>query len=78
MTRRLKVYDKVKNNPKDVKFNDLKNLLLEKGFDLKRSSGSHFIFSKDEIVFVIPTHNNKVKEIYVKRVIDIIEKNEGD
>jgi len=33
-------------------------------------------FRRDEIIFVIPVHNNKVKAVYVKRVIEIIEGNE--
>jgi len=76
MTKKKKIFEKLKNNPKDVRFDDIKKMLEEKGFELKRISGSHFIFSKGEVTFVIPSHNNKVKEIYVKRVIDIIENNE--
>ena len=73
MTKKIKSFDKIKNNPKDVKFNEIKNILDEHGFVLKRISGSHFIYSKDEITFVIPSHNNKVKEIYVKRIIELID-----
>lgn len=73
MTRKQKVFDKIKNNPKDVRFSELRNMLEEKGFILKRTTGSHFVFKRGEIIFVVPSHNNKVKEIYVKRVIDIIE-----
>jgi len=76
MTKRIKFCEKIKNNSKDVYFTDLRNLLNEKGFALKRVTGSHYIYSNGEITFVIPSHNNKVKEIYVKRVIEIIEKNE--
>ena len=76
MTKKKKIFEKLKNNPKDVRFDDIKKMLEEKGFELKRISGSHFIFSKGEVTFVIPSHNNKVKEIYVKRVIDIIENHE--
>ena len=76
MTKKTKVFEKIKNNPKDVRFNDLRNLLIDEGYILKRIKGSHFIFSKGENVFVIPSHNNKVKEIYVKRVISIIENTE--
>ena len=74
MTRKTKLIVKLKNNPQNVSFTDLRVLLEGKGFVLKRVSGSHFIYSKAEVTFVIPSHNNKVKEIYVKRVIDIIEK----
>lgn len=74
MSKNSKIFEKIKNNPKDVRFNDLRNLLIDDGFILKRIRGSHYIFSKGETVFVIPSHNNKVKEIYVKRVLSILEK----
>ena len=73
MTQKIKLFERIKNNPKDVNFKDLENFLKEIGFEFKRTSGSHHIYSKDEITFVIPSHNNKVKEIYVKRVISLIE-----
>ena len=44
MTKKIKSFDKIKNNPKDVKFNEIKNILDEHGFVLKRISGSHFIY----------------------------------
>lgn len=40
---------------------------------LDRITGSHHVFTKDEITFVVPVHNNKVKTIYVKRVIELVE-----
>ena len=74
MSRKNKLFDRLKNNPKDVRFGDIRNLMVDIGFELKRTSGSHYIFSKGDITFVIPAHNNKVKAVYVKRLIDIIEK----
>lgn len=41
-----------------------------------RVTGSHHVFTKDEITFVVPVHNNKVKTIYVKRVVELIEQTE--
>ena len=78
MSKKNKLVNWIKNNPKDVRFNDLRNLLNDVGFELKRISGSHYVFSKENTIFVIPSHNNKVKEIYVKRVIDIIERIKKD
>ncbi|WP_416666514.1 type II toxin-antitoxin system HicA family toxin [Egbenema bharatensis] len=45
----------------------------QEDFSLDRITGSHHVFTKGEITFAIPVHNNKVKEIYVKRVIELIE-----
>jgi predicted RNA binding protein YcfA (HicA-like mRNA interferase family) len=56
-----------------VTFGDIRKLLELEGFDLDRITGSHHIFKKNEIVLVIPVHNNRVKSVYVKRVVELIE-----
>jgi predicted RNA binding protein YcfA (HicA-like mRNA interferase family) len=68
-----KLYEKIKNNPKDVKFSEIRQLLKDENFVLERISGSHHIFRKDKYIFVIPTHNNRVKSIYVRRVVELLE-----
>jgi len=73
MTKKEKLFERIKNNPKNVKFSDLKQLLLDENFILDRISGSHHIFRYKDIVFVIPMYKNQVKFVYVKRVIEIIE-----
>jgi predicted RNA binding protein YcfA (HicA-like mRNA interferase family) len=52
-------------------------LLEQEGFALDRVTDSHYIFEKDEITFVVPVHNKKVKTVYVKRVIELIEQAEN-
>ena len=54
-------------------FGDIRKLLELEGFDLDRITGSHHIFKRNEIVLVIPVHNNLVKSVYVKRVVELIE-----
>lgn len=73
MTKKEKLFEKIKNNPKDVTFLEIRKLLIDEGFILERISGSHHIFKKDDLIFVILSHHKKVKTIYVKRVIEIIE-----
>jgi len=51
----------------------ISKLLELEGFILDRITGSHHIFEKGDIVFVIPVHRNRVKSIYIKRVIELIE-----
>jgi predicted RNA binding protein YcfA (HicA-like mRNA interferase family) len=81
MTKREKLFDKISNNPNNVSFSDIRKLLEQEGFSLERITGSHHIFKKGAITFVVPVHQNKVKIIYVKRVIELIEglgyENEG-
>lgn len=73
MSKREKLRERLKNNPNNVTFSEIRKLLEQEGFALDRITGSHHIFVKDEITFVVPVHNNKVKTIYVKRVIELIE-----
>ncbi|PSN16201.1 type II toxin-antitoxin system HicA family toxin [filamentous cyanobacterium CCP5] len=73
MTKREKLRQRLKNNPKNATFSDIRKLLEQEGFGLDRVTGSHHVFIKGEITFVVPVHNNKVKTVYVKRVIELIE-----
>ncbi|MBX3283367.1 MAG: type II toxin-antitoxin system HicA family toxin [Acidobacteria bacterium] len=75
MTKRNKLFAKLKNNPANADFREIEKLLLEEGFVLDRVSGSHHIFKRGGVTFVVPVHDRKVKTIYVKRVIEIIEGN---
>ncbi len=73
MSKREKLLELLKNSPNNVTFGDIRKLLELEGFDLDRITGSHHIFKRDEIVLVIPVHNNRVKSVYVKRVVELIE-----
>ncbi len=73
MSKKEKLLELLKNSPNNVTFGDIRKLLELEGFDLDRITGSHHIFKRDEIVLVIPVHNNRVKSVYVKRVVELIE-----
>jgi len=66
MSKKDKLLELLKNSPNNVTFGDIRKLLELEGFDLDRITGSHHIFKRDEIVLVIPVHNNRVKSVYVK------------
>ena len=46
LSKKEKLKDKIKNNPKNVSFETLKNLLIGEGFTLKGANGSHHTFAK--------------------------------
>ncbi len=73
MGKKEKLLELLKNSPNNVTFGDIRKLLELEGFDLDRITGSHHIFKRDEVVLVIPVHNNRVKSVYVKRVVELIE-----
>ena len=73
MSRKEKLLQRLKNNPYDATFADIQKMLEDEGFQLDRVSGSHHVFKRDEVIFVVPVHKNRVKSVYVKRAIAIIE-----
>ena len=72
MDKKEKLFLKLENNPNDAMFSDIRKLLEEEGFLLDRVTGSHHIFRKQGVIFVIPVHKKRVKSVYVRRAIAII------
>lgn len=58
--RKEKLLSQLKNNPRGATFDDIRRLLLQEGFRLDRVTGSHHIFEKAGVIFVIPVHSNRV------------------
>lgn len=75
--RKNKLLERLKNNPRGATFDDIKTVLLRENFYLDRVTGSHHIFKKSGTIFVIPVHANRVKSVYVKRVIELVEQAKG-
>jgi predicted RNA binding protein YcfA (HicA-like mRNA interferase family) len=75
--RTRKLLKRLKTNPTNVTFDDIRTLLVREGFRLDRVTGSHHIFKKSGTTFVIPVHANRVKSVYVKRVIELVEQAKG-
>ena len=73
MGKREKLIARLTNSPQNATFSDIRNLLEYEGFYLDRVTGSHHIFKYAETTFVIPVHNNRVKAIYVQKVLELIE-----
>ena len=73
MGKREKLIEQLINSPHNATFADIRKLLEYEGFYLDRVTGSHHIFKYAETTFVIPVHNNRVKAIYVRKVLELIE-----
>ena len=77
MTKKEKLRRKLRNNPAGATMQDVQTLLGRFGFTLARVSGSHHIFEYDDgerfEQVVVPLHGRKVKKIYVKKVIQLID-----
>lgn len=74
MTKKEKRVRRVFNNPKTVSFKELDKVLRDFGFDVRqpRSGSSHHVYTKGEMQIAVPFKRPFVREVYVKRVIEII------
>lgn len=79
-TRRQKRRQKIAKNPKNVRFEDLRLLLEDYGFELNRTKGSHHSFlgyiGDKKTTIVIPYHR-PLKEPYVKKVLSVLDEIEA-
>ena len=81
MTRKTKLLERVKSNPKDVKFSEARTLLKDAGFKERQPKGgsSHHIYYHellDKIVTLTKTAK-RLPEYQVKDVLRALERLEG-
>jgi len=74
MGRLKKLFDKINNNPKDVRFNDMCKLAEAFGFTHKGGKGSHEVYSRKGIEEIVNFQNvkGKVKPYQAKQFLKII------
>ncbi len=73
MTKKEKLLLKILKRPKDMRFSDVRTLLIDNGYLNKRTKGSHFIFSNNKNIISVPVHNNLVKKIYLEKIIELLK-----
>ncbi len=75
MASKRKKFQKIKQNPKGVKFDDLVSCLKAFGFTLERISGSHHIFTHPnwDGILNIQNRRGEVKPYQVRQAIKAIE-----
>jgi predicted RNA binding protein YcfA (HicA-like mRNA interferase family) len=75
-SRRRKRRRKIQQNPKNVRFEDLRRLLEDYGFELRRSKGSHHSFVGyvgDEKVAIVIPFRRPLDAVYVKNTLAILD-----
>ena len=77
MEKRNKDFEKIKQNPKNVRFQKLVSVLKRKGFKVRPGKGgSEHTVSYEDITFIIVKPKSRVKFVkreYVDRAIENIE-----
>ena len=75
MSKQQKILDAMKSNPKNVDFKALKKLLEKSGYECINTGVSHFVFRKQGCSSITIPFKRPIKIIYVKKVLEILEKN---
>lgn len=73
MSQKEKLLEAMKNNPKNISFNDIKKLLEDNGYEAHNNGSSHFVFRKDGYGHIVIPYHKPIKAIYVKQVLEILE-----
>jgi predicted RNA binding protein YcfA (HicA-like mRNA interferase family) len=73
MVRKEKLLEKIRQNPKNVRFQDIDKLLLSRGFE-KRQRGSHATYIlKGQGRITIPLRKPFILPVYVKEVLKLLD-----
>lgn len=77
MTRKQKLYKRIANNQKNVKFNDFVTIIVALGFRLSRITGSHHVYDHPDVpqsISVQPDQNNQAKPYQIRQLLRLVEK----
>ena len=73
MVKKEKLLDKIRQNPKNVRFKDIDKLLLSLGFE-KRQRGSHATYVlKGQGRLTVPFRKPFILPVYVKEVLKLLD-----
>ena len=74
MTQREKALQKIRNNPREVRFNDLAKVLEQHGFEIRKTGGSHQVFMRGQYRIIVPFRRPHLFEYVVKDALKILDK----
>jgi hypothetical protein len=71
-----RLYEELKNNPKNIRFKRLCKIAEVFGFTLRKGKGSHHIFTRPGVSELLNFQNikGKAKPYQVKQLIKIVER----
>jgi len=79
MGRKEKIIKRLKSNPKDFTFDEMKSALESLGFKMShkgKTSGSRVLFQKGNTPIILhkPHPQKELRDYQVKQILDILEK----
>lgn len=80
MSKFKKLLERIKNNPRQVRFEELDKILLHYGFSKRQPSGgsSHYTYKLGESRLTVPFKQHHVGEAYVELALDALKGVIGD
>lgn len=71
-----KLLHKIKNNPKQIRFDELDKILTRAGFEKRQPRGgsSHYYYAKGPLRISIPYHQPYILTSYVVAAIKLLER----
>lgn len=71
-----KLLQKIKNNPRQVRFEELDKILTRAGFARRQSSKgtSHYVYKKEDLQLSVPYRQPYILQTYVVQAIKLLEK----
>jgi predicted RNA binding protein YcfA (HicA-like mRNA interferase family) len=72
MTKREKLLERIHQNPKNIRIEEMDALLLAWGFN-KRTQGSHNTYTRGSYRITIPFRKPFLLPIYVQQVVKILD-----
>ncbi|GAX88623.1 type II toxin-antitoxin system HicA family toxin [Effusibacillus lacus] len=76
MSKLEKLWQKIKNNPKQVRFEELDKLLVKAGFERRqpRRGSSHYVYRKaGSKPVTVPYRQPHILSVYVEEAIKVLE-----
>lgn len=72
MSKRKKLYQRILNRPKDLRFDELEKIILNCGYTLNRIKGSHAIYTKPNYETLTIPRKYPVKSYLIDYVLNSI------
>lgn len=77
MTKREKQLQHLRDNPKNVRFEEIDALLLGFGFKKRQRGTSHAVYTLGVHRVTVPHRKPFIKPVYVKMVLEVLDELEG-
>lgn len=73
MTKLDKLFDKILQSPKEMRYEELERVLTNLGYILRPGKGSHMVFHHKKYHEITVPHRSPVKRVYIEQVKEVLK-----